>query len=434
MSRRVKRYAIPAALFLLAVVLLPSKVAVWIDGKGHTYLTNRAEAPTQEAVLVDPAQLSVEWGGQVTGERLEPLENTNSEDDRYLRGVMSARGDIRRGELQSGLRQLRRFVRAHPERPEAPYLLALVERHRGRLDAAREALAPILGSLAMLPDTWRETALRLNEELEEELELASSKNEVWETRSIESPHFLVSYDHQFAGRAYGDFVVDLLRHVREQMDETLGRTLPEPLEVRLYTRAHYLQEHEHRFGFATVGFYDGMIHVVSARHPRNELYALLVHEYVHALFMNARNGHQPFFLNEGIADREEERARGRPRLSRSEWRRLVEAIREDEWIPLGALVKGFGGLAGRQALLAYLESRASIELIETRKPGAIGRWLDRCAEGMPWESALEKETGWDTAGLEAALKAEAQSRFAPDPLAITRVPGISRTTGSIRVE
>ena len=45
MSRRFKRYAIPGALFLLAVALLPSKVAVWIDGKGHTYLTNRAEPP-----------------------------------------------------------------------------------------------------------------------------------------------------------------------------------------------------------------------------------------------------------------------------------------------------------------------------------------------------------------------------------------------------
>ena len=150
---------------------------------------------------------------------------------------------------------------------------------------------------------------------------------------------------------------------------------------RLYTRAHYLEAYQHRFGFATVGFYDGAIHVVSAKRPRNELYALVAHEYVHALFKDATGSHQPFYLNEGIADRAEEAARGRPQLSREEWRRLVEALRADEWIPLDSLVQGFSGLKGAQALLAYLESRAAIELIETRRPGAIAAFLAACAGG-----------------------------------------------------
>jgi hypothetical protein len=269
-----------------------------------------------------------------------------------------------------------------------------------------------------VPDRWRDAALRERSEIEQELALAKAgKGEVWETRSLESQHFLVTYDHQFAGRAYGEQVVELLEQARAAMQQKLGRELARPLEVRLYTRAHYLEAYKHRFGFATVGFYDGAIHVVSAKRPRNELYALVAHEYVHALFKEATGSHQPFFLNEGIADRAEEAARGRPQLSREEWRRLVEALRSNEWIPLESLVQGFSGLKGAQALLAYLESRATVELIEARRPGAIAAFLDACADGAPWQDALRASTGWDTRSLEAALQDEVRSRFAGDPLA-----------------
>ena len=134
----------------------------------------------------------------------------------------------------------------------------------------------------------------------------------------------------------------------------------------------------------------------------------------------ATGSHQPFFLNEGIADRAEEAARGRPQLSREEWRRLVEALRSDEWIPLESLVQGFSGMKGAQALLAYLESRAAVELIETHRPGAIAAFLDACAGGAPTPDALRAATGWDTHALEAALQAEVRSRFAGDPLASSR--------------
>jgi hypothetical protein len=192
--------------------------------------------------------------------------------------------------------------------------------------------------------------------------------------------------------------------------------------VRLYTRAHYLEAYKHRFGFATVGFYDGAIHVVSARRPRNELYALVVHEYVHALFKDAVGSHQPFFLNEGIADGEEERARGRPQLSREEWRRLLDSLREGSWIPLDSLVQGFSGVAGNRALLAYLESRAAIEHIVAQHPRAIAGFLDRCASGETWQAALAAETGWTSQSLERSLQDDVRSRFPEDPLAPARTP------------
>jgi len=417
-TARYLRYAGLALLFLCVAVLLPSEVSVWIDGSGHTWLTDREDSPSASAERVTPEELSIRWDHKWTGASLPKGTRSGDDDDRYLSEVRSARADAQRGNLELALRSLRRLQRDSPARPEAALLLAQIERHRGRYEPAREALDNVLSTASRLPKAWREAAERERAEIDEEIALSRAKDgETWQTRSADSTHFRVSYDHQFAGREYGEQVLDVLEQARQAMLRVLGRELREPLEVRLYTRAHYLEAYKHRFGFATVGFYDGAIHVVSARRPRNELYALVVHEYVHALFKDAVGSHQPFFLNEGIADGEEERARGRPQLSREEWRRLLDSLREDTWIPLGSLVQGFSNVQGSRALLAYLESRAAIEHITATHPSAIAGFLARCSNGEPWETALRNETGWDADALERSLKDDVRSRFPADPLA-----------------
>ena len=420
MPPRLYRLAGIGLLLAFLALLLPSEVAVWVDPEGRTWLTDRAGAPSPDAVQVTPEELALRWDHKVLGEPLPKGTSSSRDEDRYLAQVLTARADARRGELETALKALRRLQRSSPARPEAPLLLAQIERHRGRYEAARDALDNVLSTATNMPSAWREAAERERAEIDEELALAKPKDgEVWQTKSVDSDHFRLSYDHQFAGRAYGEQVVDVLEQARAAMLRTYGRALREPLEVRLYTKAHYLEAYKHRFGFATVGFYDGAIHVVSAQRPRNELYALVVHEYVHALFKDAVGTHQPFFLNEGMAVGEEERARGRPQLSREEWRRLLDALRGDTWIPLDSLVQGFSGVQGSRALLAYLESRAAIQLIESEHPRAMAGFLERCANGEAWESALRAETSWDTDGLERALQADVRSRFPEDPLAGT---------------
>ena len=418
MTPQFLRYAGLALLLLCVAVLLPSEVSVWIDPGGRTWLTDREAGPSDSAERVTPDEIAIRWDRKWTGEPLPKGTHSGDDDDRYLSEVRSARADAQRGNLELALRSLRRLQRDHPARPEAALLLAQIERHRGRYEPAREALDAVLSTASRLPKAWRDAAERELAEIGEELAFAKAKDgETWQTRSADSTHFRVSYDHQFAGRAYGEQVLEVLEQARLAMLRTLGRELREPLEVRLYTRAHYLEAYRHRFGFATVGFYDGAIHVVSARRPRNELYALVVHEYVHALFRDAVGSHQPFFLNEGIADGEEERARGRPQLSGEEWRRLLDSLREGTWIPLASLVQGFSNVQGSRALLAYLESRAAIEHIGAARPRAIAGFLARCAGGEPWQAALRGETGWDAAGLERSLQDDVRSRFPEDPLA-----------------
>jgi hypothetical protein len=402
--------------FLCLAVLLPGTVSVWMDEDGHTYLVGGASPPTPGAVRVPDQDLALSWGGKRTGPPLEGRTDSSGIDDRVTRELVAAREDIGTGEITRGLARLRRLQDANPGRPEIGLMLAEVERSRGRLTSAREAVEAALSVAAEMPEAWRQAALTLMRDLDEEIAFANS-SAGGGIDTLDSQHFSITYDHDFAGRAYGARVLELLQLARKRVEQSMGRTLGRPLTVRLYTKVNYLKAHEHRFGFATVGFYDGVIHVVSARHPRRELYALLVHEYVHALFQDALGGHRPFFLNEGIAEDEEERARGRARLSRGEWRQLLEALRTGSWIRLSSLIEGFGALKGKRALLAYLESRAAVQMIQSAQPGALARWLDRCAEGAEWEEALRAETGWDTQGLESALKDLVRSRFPGDPLA-----------------
>ena len=420
MGRLLRAALVCAPLAVLCGLLLPGRVSVWIDERGHTYLTDRDSAPAADARLLSPGDLAVEWEGRVTGSPTAPGESSAPED-RLLRELRAARDDLERGELRLGVRRLRRLHAAHPSRPEPAWLLAQAERRRGRLEAARELLELIVSIAPPSALTWRRAATAEIAEIDLDLELERAGAEGFRAEQYATPHFRILYDHRFAARDYGERVARLLEAARDRILQVLGRALDEPLDVHLYTKGHYLHSYQHRFGFATVGFYDGAIHVVAARQPRARLQALLLHEYAHAVFRDAVGSDRPFFLNEGIADREEERLRGRGGLSRGEWRQLVDAHRSDTWIPLEAIVAGFSGLEGKRALLAYVESRAAAGLIEERQPGALARWLARCAEGEAWKQALEAETGWDTAALDAALREEVASRFPADPLSSAAV-------------
>ncbi|NRA02616.1 MAG: hypothetical protein HRU00_08430 [Myxococcales bacterium] len=417
-ARRLRQLLLWGAGACLLVLFLPATVAVFVDARGHPYLTDRDRVPVEGAARLTPAELRRRWSGDLLGPPLDLPPDPGGEEGRYRRNLDAARDDLARGDVRHALESLRRLGQDRPGRPEALFLIAKVELERGHYAPAREAIEEILGTASPVADGWREAAAALADEIAAERALSESRPGARSpVRTRSSAHFRVTYDHRFARNDFGAAVLELLERVRSESLDRFGRRLRDPLAVKLYSRAHYLDRYGHRFGFATVGFYDGAIHVVSARHPRLELEALLVHEYLHALFHDALGSHRPFFLNEGIAESEEERVRGRSALSRRDWRELLEALRADGWIPLASLVRGFGGLEGGRSAAAYLESRAAVQLIENRFPGAVARWLERCAEGARWEAAMEAETGWNLEQLERALIADVESRFVPDPLA-----------------
>ena len=263
------RRRIAFGVFLLVVAgLLPGRVAIWLDERGHPTLSNQARPPGDEAVQLSPEDLRLAWEGNLEGERVV-TRDSSAEGDRFTRELLAARDDLARGETRNGLRQLRRLYRENPGRPEAAWLLAQVERQRGRLEPARDALDAALSTAASMPPDWRAAAEALRGEID--VELAHARQAYVEGSEIHAQrteNFRVSYDHQFAGRQFGDLALEILEAARRRVAQALGRSLGRTLEVRLYTKAQYLESHRHRFGFATVGFYDGVIHVVAGRHPR----------------------------------------------------------------------------------------------------------------------------------------------------------------------
>jgi hypothetical protein len=411
--------------FVLALLsgLLVGIVAIWVDPQGRTTLTDREEPPVAGAERVEVDDLAERWREEgVTGPVVRESD-TSGEGARVAREVRVVLQDLARGNTTAAVPVLRRLHREHPELAEVSLTLAEIERRRGRLEAAKRILEEILTNASALGGPWEPRVRTLLDEVVQEIEVASLEGGEDLRREVETPHFRLTYDHRLAGRAYGERLIRLLDETRVRLSRSLGRSLSRPLDVHLYTRSQYLDAYRHRFGFATVGFYDGAIHAVTARHPRLELLALITHEYTHALFRDALGSDQPFFLNEGIAEREEAQVRDRPELVRGEWWKLVDAIRSDEWITLDRLVPGFGGLHGEQALLAYLESRASVEVLEARHPGVIGRWLSRTARGDPWELALVEETGWSVRALDGEVRRESLARFPDDPLRAAAGPG-----------
>ena len=399
-------------LVLLALAAwLPGKVSVWIDDQGRAVLTNREDEPDGGGEPIDAAELAERWRGSWVG---EPVRTRRP--DAILRQLATIRDDWLRGERARALEELRRLHAAHPARPEVGVLLVRIHAARGKLDLALTTLEPVLGLVTEEPLGWRARAEALRDRLRSELAHAETLPAVDDLGREErvSEHFRLVYDHPFAGRPYGERVIRALETVRAQAQTALRRTLPGQLEVRLYTRAEYLAAHSHRFGFDTVGFYDGAIHVVATRQPERRLVALLAHEHAHALFKDAVGAHTPYFLNEGIAEREEGRVHGRERLARGEWRRLLEAIHTRTWVPLDQLVQAFNRLDPGQVPLAYLEARAAVEVLDERQPGVIGRWLARCSAGEPWRDALRAETRWEVADLDAAVRRGVMGRFSPE--------------------
>ncbi|MEE8557449.1 MAG: tetratricopeptide repeat protein [Myxococcota bacterium] len=387
-------------------------VAVWVDPDGRVTLTNR-DGPVEGAARVEPGEVASEW--ERTGIRGTPIpardRDSSREEDRLAREIRVLLFDLVLGDAQRAVPVLRRLHRKHPGHPEIALALAEVERDRGRPEAGRRILDSLLTTVGSLHEPWAARARELALELDEEIELQELPTDGNLQRVVVTDQFQLTYDHRLANRAYGEVILRILERTRLELARSLGRTLPRPLSIHLYSRSQYLDAYRHRFGFATVGFYDGAIHAVAARHPRTELHALLTHEYSHALFRDALRSDEPFFLNEGIAEREEQRVRGQTGLVRSEWWKLVEAIRTKNWIPLDRLVAGFGEFEDEQALLAYLEARAAVELIDERYPGALIRWLDRCARGSSWEFSLLELTGWNVRALDRAVQREVASRF-----------------------
>ncbi len=232
-----------------------------------------------------------------------------------------------------------------------------------------------------------------------------------ETKTLESSHFVLHYDARLEQTTpdYAAQALLALEAARRNLQTLLGVVANQSIAVFLDLEDAYSQEVEARFGFATIAFYDGAMHLRAPRGAGVELYALLQHEYFHAVFREKVGADQPFWLNEGLAELFERSTLQHPGLNESELRELEEAVRSGRWIPLPRLERNFVGLREDEIRLAYLESSvAAIWVQEHVGGGAMPKLFEALAAAKQRSDAvdvaLRAVLGLDTAGIDQALR------------------------------
>jgi tetratricopeptide (TPR) repeat protein len=319
--------------WLLLASPVASEIYSWVDEDGVTHLTDDpAAVPPSQRPGEGRGALGGLWEdvrGPISEERRHPPPQTREEarQRRVLRGVV---GDLERGENARAYAALMSVLRGDPANPEAHWYLALLDRQRGRYEAAQVHLEAFLSAAGDDLEPWRASARRRLEELADERRLADTRGAQiggpWVGLSNE--HFRVYYDPAL-GEASPDYARTVMRYLAEaraSVGERLGAVPREAMGVVFYGKGAYLEAYRHRFSFQTVGFFDGRIHVVSAGHPAGELRALLFHEYAHAVYREQTGGDQPYWLNEGLAEISERSSLNRRGLTRSERQALRRRI------------------------------------------------------------------------------------------------------------
>jgi tetratricopeptide (TPR) repeat protein len=405
--------------FFLAAFPAAAEVYSWVDADGVTHLTDDpAAVPPAHRAQEGRRALDGLWDdprGPLGAESARPAPR-NSEEARQRRVLQGAVEDLGRGETARAFAALMSILRIDPGNPEAHWYLALLDRQRGRYDAAQAHLEAFLAAAGEDLEPWRASAERRLEELADERRLSdgSTLHTSGSWLGLSSDHFRVYYDPALgeASPSYARTVMRYLEEARASVSQRLGAVPHEAMGVVFYGKAAYLEAHRHRFSFQTVGFFDGRIHVVSAGHPAGELRSLLFHEYAHAVFREQTGGDRPYWLNEGLAEISERASLGRRGLTRSERQALRRRIVADSWIPLSRIAPSFSGLGDGDARAAYLESLAAAAWIEAHSdPAGRSRLLAHLGEGSSDDQALSQALGLTTGAVDAALRREILDEF-----------------------
>jgi hypothetical protein len=393
---------------------------IWMDGDGLTHVTDDPEAvprEVRESGSSDVDFVRSLWSDGIAGPVLAtPPGTTGSDHDRLTRLLRGAVEDLAKGENSRAAATLLSVIRSDPTRAEAYWYLSFLDRGRGRYRRSEAHMRAFLAHSGEELAPWRESARRHLELLQDERRLTDESIQRGPLRlvALDSSHFRLQMDAELSG-GRADYVATVMRYLedaRRDVSGQLGVTPLEPLGVVFYGKAAYDREHQHRFSFQTVGFFDGRIHVASPAHPASGLRSLLYHEYTHALFREQTGGDRPYWLNEGLAERIERLSRRQATSTRSERAVLRNRLELGEWIALRVLGPGFSGLVDEDARVAYLESLIAVQWIEERTDAEQrARLLRRLGQGFSCDQALHEILGVDSDGLDRAIREEIRSEF-----------------------
>lgn len=307
-----------------------------------------------------------------------------------------ATNDLARGELSMAVEKFARCVAAEPTNPvfagnlaEALIRLARAEHEHGELAPAIEHLARAIELVPARED--RDGLQRVLERWKRELELGADD---W---SEESSRFELAFDTDRQDLLHHSH--EVLEHLERSYDDLVLWFGRDPLAARLPVRVVFYDPEDFDrltgLGDWAGGVFDGVVRLSVRDLAAGAAWrATLVHELVHA-FLDALCGARvPGWLNEGLAQRLEQRRAPAPSQ--------LAALIEHGVFPLERLT---GSLASwddpREIGLAYVQSLAFVDyLAVTYGDEALRRMLDGLARG--------EELG---AGFAAFTKVELELAF-----------------------
>ena len=301
---------------------------------------------------------------------------------------------IKTGNGREAVAYAQRAVQRAPESSDALAVLGYAQFASGRL---QDASASWKKSLALRPDPSLEPMLARAER-----EAAAESH--YQERS--SAHFTLHYE---GGESSDQFRRDILLTLEAAYRDLALAFQMEPhasLEVVLYTTQTFFDVTRAPAWIGALN--DGKIRIPlqGLNSVTPDLARILKHELAHSFIHSLSLGRCPGWLNEGLAQLLE------PRSLAGRGRRLAGLYRRGQAIPLNALEQGFASFSGPEAQLAYDESLATVEYLQSQYGmSELVRLLEKLGRGESLESALNSTVHLRYGQLEEETGAHLAKRF-----------------------
>ncbi|MBV9624102.1 MAG: hypothetical protein JOZ14_09000 [Acidobacteria bacterium] len=327
--------------------------------------------PARTAVAFYIAARSEFEAGQYDNARrdLEIARNHDPENPAVLNYYAAVL--VRIGEARDAVLYAERAVRIAPRSADA---LAVLGYAQFASDRRQQAI-----------ESWKKSlALRADSSIQQMLERAERESTTESNYSEhESAHFLLRYEGSGSSEVFRRQLLERLEDDYQELSRQFGTQPRSTISVVLYTQQAFFDVT--RAASWTGALNDGKLRipVEGLNSVNSDLARVLKHELAHSFINQLSRGRCPQWLNEGMAQLLEPQSLG-PRA-----RRLAELFKVERELPLNSLDTGFSSFSGIEAALAYDESLAFVEYIQSRYGSSdLLRILERLGQGESAEAAL----------------------------------------------
>ena len=293
---------------------------------------------------------------------------------------------IRTGNSRDAVEYAGRAVKLAPDSPDAYAVLGMAQYSAGH---SKDAVQSWKKSIALRPDTSLQGMIdRVSRELTTETNYSR----------LETGHFALHYEGAQSSESFRDQLVATLEAAYNDLARVFSMEPHTRIEVILYTNKAFFDVTHAAAWMGAVN--DGKLRIPlqGLNSVTPDLSRILKHELTHSFVNQVAMGRCPFWLNEGIAQAME------PRTLGYRGAKLGALFQQDHEIPLNALEGSFASFSPTEALLAYDESLATVQYIQsTRGLSDLIRLLEKIGHGDSAESAVRSTVHSDYRQLQTEV-------------------------------